>query len=149
MIDENDTTPIPVNSPADLSLALSLLDARMRNTLNTGLQQLSEQIAALATQHHSTILAQERRNATFATNERADHLADRLAALEALRDLRASQLQTLTDSIREVQSQTSALRQQTSDHTWQLFTTTAGWIAMGAMALISTGGSFLLTHLHS
>ena len=132
MIEHNDPRDMPLLDQITVVQAIAHLEARLTALINTAVNSLSQQL-------HDSILAQERRNATFADRERVETVARN--AHDALNQLTANGLR-----ITRLEQSLAELTTRLSDGQTALFRGATGYLVTAAIALGTVLLAFLLAH---
>lgn len=135
-----------LSSSGDISLALAATETRLMRALNAGLAQVTAAIAALTEMHHKAILEQERRNASFATQERLDSLAHRVDELNAALSARTARLEHIEAGMARLDRETADLQSQLTARSVSILSSATGYLVTALLLVGSNLLTFLLAH---
>jgi hypothetical protein len=120
--------------------ALALLELKLTELIRSG-------IAAIQQEHNRALLEQAKLNAQFATRDRVEQIARQVdgqgAEIIALHREDAASV----EDVKELRGELDALVTAINGRTLRFFTTTAGWLVAGMIAVVGPLLSFLLYHL--
>ena len=120
--------------------ALALLELKLTELIRSG-------IAAIQQEHNRALLEQAKLNAQFATRDRVEQIARQVDSQAAEIIALHREDSTASEDRKELRAELDALVDAINGRTLRFFTTTAGWLVAGLIAVVGPLLSFLLYHL--
>jgi hypothetical protein len=129
------------NDSADLAIlrAVQALDDKLSKALTDQTSQLTAQIQALADRHNHSLIAQEKRNATFADRDRVEAVAEHQHTNANVTQGLIGRMGVVERRLVEISSDVEACRQSIADRTVSFLAGANGYlVTFILMILVAT-----------